>query len=142
MVGVSRRPHGRRSSGSDRHHRDRHGRRAGECRDDDRAIDFYVGTLGLEKRLDAEFAPGQRWVEVAPAGSATTIALHRRRPGRRSAWTPHRFRTTESTDDHARLKAAAVDIDPEVMRWPGVPPMFSLRDPDGNTLYLVESTAD
>jgi hypothetical protein len=23
-------------------------------------------------------------------------------------------------------------------RIPGVPPMFSLRDPDGNTLYVVE----
>ena len=97
--------------------------------DHDRAIDFYVGSLGFEKRLDAEFAPGQRWVEVAPAGSATTVALG------------VRFRTTSADDDHARLKAAGVDIDPEVMRWPGVPPMFSLRDPDGNTLYLVESTA-
>jgi hypothetical protein len=25
-----------------------------------------------------------------------------------------------------------------VLRYPGVPPMFSFRDPDGNTLYLVE----
>ena len=30
--------------------------------DQDEAVDFYVGTLGFEKRLDAEFAEGQRWV--------------------------------------------------------------------------------
>ena len=27
---------------------------------------------------------------------------------------------------------------PEVAHWPGVPPMFSFRDPDGNQLYLVQ----
>jgi hypothetical protein len=26
----------------------------------------------------------------------------------------------------------------DVLRFPGVPPMFSFRDPDGNTLYVVE----
>ena len=43
--------------------------------DHDRALEFYVGTLGFEKRIDAEFGGGQRWVEVAPAGATTTIAL-------------------------------------------------------------------
>jgi hypothetical protein len=26
----------------------------------------------------------------------------------------------------------------EVLRWPGVPAMFALRDPDGNGLEIVE----
>ena len=43
--------------------------------DPDRALAFYVGTLGLEKRRDVPFGQGQRWVEVAPAGAPTTIAL-------------------------------------------------------------------
>ena len=43
--------------------------------DQDKALEFYVGTLGCEVRLDAEFAPGQRWLEVAPPGAATSIAL-------------------------------------------------------------------
>ena len=42
--------------------------------DQDRALDFYVGTLGFEKRLDAEFGAG-RWIEVAPPGAETSIAL-------------------------------------------------------------------
>src|SRR2546430_1981454 len=43
--------------------------------DQDQAIDFYVGTLGFDKRLDADMGGGRRWIEVAPGGSATTIAL-------------------------------------------------------------------
>ena len=44
------------------------------------ALDFYLGKLGFEKRLDAAFGEGERWVEVAPPGASTTIALVRR-PG-------------------------------------------------------------
>ena len=41
--------------------------------------------------------------------------------------------------DHAALKAAGVDVDEEVARWGGpIPPMFWLRDPDGNSLIVVE----
>lgn len=43
--------------------------------DQDRALEFYVGTLGFEKRRDVPFGSGRRWIEVAPPGSATTIAL-------------------------------------------------------------------
>jgi len=35
--------------------------------DQDRALDFYVGTLGFEKRADIPFGEGDRWLEVAPA---------------------------------------------------------------------------
>ena len=42
--------------------------------DQDRALEFYVGELGFEKRRDLPFGDG-RWIEVAPAGAATTIAL-------------------------------------------------------------------
>jgi hypothetical protein len=44
-------------------------------------VAFYVGTLGFEKRLDAPFGDGNRWIEVAPPGSATTIALTPQQPG-------------------------------------------------------------
>jgi hypothetical protein len=47
-----------------------------------------------------------------------------------------------STDDaaaaHTELRGHDVDADPEIMRFEGAPPMFSLRDPDGNELILVE----
>ena len=43
--------------------------------DTDRAIDFYVDTLGFEKVVDVPMGEAMRWVEVALAGTPTTIAL-------------------------------------------------------------------
>ena len=43
--------------------------------DQDKALEFYVDTLGFEKRADVPFGNGYRWVEVAPPGAVTTIAL-------------------------------------------------------------------
>jgi predicted enzyme related to lactoylglutathione lyase len=47
------------------------------------------------------------------------------------------------TDDidalHAELKDAGVDVDADIMRMGGpVPPMFWLRDPEGNSLLVVQ----
>ena len=109
--------------------------------DPDRAIAFYVDTLGFEKRMDAEFAPGQRWIEVAPAGSATSVALV---PARDGFAAPHdtgiRLTNGDAEADHAQLSGCGVDVDQEILRWHGVPPLFSLRDPDGNALYVVQRT--
>jgi catechol 2,3-dioxygenase-like lactoylglutathione lyase family enzyme len=108
--------------------------------DQDRALEFYVGTLGFEKRLDAAFGGGQRWIEVAPAGATMTIALVRSHDGvPAGVETGIRFTTADADADHAALRAAGVDVDPEVLRWPGVPPMFAFRDQDGNGLELVEA---
>jgi predicted enzyme related to lactoylglutathione lyase len=47
--------------------------------------------------------------------------------------------TDDIEADHASLKDAGVDVDPEIARWgPPVPPMFRLRDPSGNALSIVE----
>ena len=56
--------------------------------DHDRAIGFYVERLGFEVRRDATFGAGMRWVEVAPPGAATTIALAPTPPGSPPGWTP------------------------------------------------------
>jgi catechol 2,3-dioxygenase-like lactoylglutathione lyase family enzyme len=102
--------------------------------DQDRAVEFYVGKLGFEKRRDVPFGAG-RWIEVAPPRSATTIALV-------PAGVPAgiRLMTEDADGDHANLRARGVDADPEVMRMPEAPAMFTLRDPDGNSLILVEWT--
>jgi hypothetical protein len=39
---------------------------------------------------------------------------------------------------HRYLATHGVEID-EIMRMPSVPPMFGIRDPDHNKLYIVES---
>ncbi len=109
--------------------------------DQDRSLAFFVDTLGFEKRLDVPFGPGQRWIEVAPPGGQTSIALAPAGGTTPPVDTGIRLSTTSADDDHAYLKGEGVDVDPEVLRFgDGVPPMFSLRDPDGNTLYLVEAS--
>jgi len=102
--------------------------------DQDRALEFYVGKLGFEKRLDGP-SPAGRWIEVAPPGATTTIALVTAQGD-----DAHVSLTTKDAEaDHAELRARGVDADAEVMRMGDyVPPMFSFRDPDGNTLRMVE----
>ncbi len=106
--------------------------------DQNRALEFYVGKLGFDKRLDVPFGDGQRWIEVAPPGAATTIALVRSREGMPTGVeTGIRFITADADGDHASLRARGVDAD-QVLRWEGVPPMFAFRDQDGNGLEIVE----
>ncbi len=109
--------------------------------DQDRALEFYVEKLGFEKRADIPFGNGDRWVEVAPAGAATTVAITRPPEGNPiGVETGVAFSTQDVDADHAELKARGVDVDPEVMRMGGpVPPMFWFRDVDGNKLLIVET---
>jgi catechol 2,3-dioxygenase-like lactoylglutathione lyase family enzyme len=110
--------------------------------DTDRAIDFYCNTLGFEKVVDVPMmGPGMRWVEVKPHGHETNIALAPPPEGQTAggSQTGICLDTTDVDADHAALQAAGVDVDPEVARWGGpVPPMFWLRDPDGNSLIVVQ----
>jgi lactoylglutathione lyase len=106
--------------------------------DQDGALEFYVGTLGLEKRLDVDMGGGRRWIEVAPAGAATSIALVRSHEGLPTGVeTGIRFVTPDAEDVHSGLRASGVDAD-DVLRWEGVPPMFAFRDLDGNGMEIVE----
>jgi catechol 2,3-dioxygenase-like lactoylglutathione lyase family enzyme len=109
--------------------------------DQERALEFYVGTLGFEKRADVPFGGSYRWVEVYLPESATGIALAPPPPGKEV--TPAETGITLTTDDidttHAEMKARGVDVDAEVSRMGDpVPPMFWFRDPTGNSLMVVE----
>jgi lactoylglutathione lyase len=106
--------------------------------DQDRALEFYIEKLGLEKRLDAPYGDGGRWIEVAPEGATTTIALVRSREGvPTGVETGIRLTTQDADAKHLDLRARGVDAD-EVLRWEGAPPMFSFRDQDGNGLEIIE----
>ena len=106
--------------------------------DQDRALDFYLVTLGFEKRMDAPYGAGGRWIEVAPQGASTTIALIPPGDGD-PAGNEVSFATKDAEADHARLRARGVDVDAELIRMGDyVPPMFTFRDPDGNRFRVVE----
>jgi len=109
--------------------------------DQERALDFYVGTLGFEKRRDVPLGGDRRWIEVAPPGANASVALVLTHPGLPTGVeTGIRFATRDAAADHADLRLHGVDTD-QVLRWEGVPPMFAFRDPDGNGLEVVEQKA-
>jgi predicted enzyme related to lactoylglutathione lyase len=110
--------------------------------DQDRALGFYTEALGLENRADVPFGDGNRWIEVAPPGADTTIAICHPAPnvevGRKD--TGISLQTRDIDAYHAQLKDRGVDVDAEVSRFGDpVPPLFWLRDPEGNTLMVVEA---
>src|ERR1700752_5199344 len=103
------------------------------------AVDCYVPKLGFEKRVDVPFGNGYRWIEVGLGDEATTIALapppHEGAVGKRE--TGISLQTDDIDAYHAQLRQAGVDVDTEVSRMGDpVPPMFWLRDPEGNTLMV------
>lgn len=110
--------------------------------DQERALHFYIGKLGLEKSTDVPMGDQYRWLEVSPGGAATTIAIVPPPPGKPGPGveTGISLQTADIDAYHALLKERGVDVDPEVTRYGDpVPPMFWLRDPDGNTLFVVEA---
>jgi len=109
-------------------------------RDQDEAIAFYTNTLGFELVADAPFGEGQRWVEVAPRGGGTALALvppqGDYQPGR---MTGVALSSADPRAAHAELRRGGVDVDEELMGGDGsVPLLFFFRDHDRNQLMLVE----
>ena len=109
--------------------------------DQDAALAFYTQKLGFEVRADIRFGENDemRWLEVAPPGSRARLALNppmRDEPGGSAIG----VETPDVLGEHARLKAiSGIDVDQEPMRSPGAPVMFSVRDPDGNHIWVVET---
>jgi catechol 2,3-dioxygenase-like lactoylglutathione lyase family enzyme len=111
--------------------------------DQDRMIEFYVDSLGFEKRSDTPFGNGYRWVEVAPGDAVTTIALAPPGPGMSTGgmMTGIALQTDDVDASYAELKQRGVDVDEEVARMGDpVPPMFWFRDPEGNSLMVVQTS--
>ena len=109
--------------------------------DQDAALTFYTDVLGFEVRADVRFGEHgeHRWLEVAPPGSTARLALTPPTGGLPSGGAIG----VDSTDvlaEHARLAARGdVDLDPVPEPPPGAPLLFALRDPDGNTVWVVET---
>lgn len=108
--------------------------------DQDRALRFYLDQLGFEKRRDVPVPQfGGRWIEVAPTGASVTIALvPAREETPAGVQTGIRLKTGDAAAVHSDLQSRGVQVG-ELLRWPGVPAMFALRDQDGNSLEIVEA---
>ncbi len=113
--------------------------------DQDAALAFYTEKLGFEVRGDDRFGEHgeMRWLEVAPPGSTARLALNPPMQGEPGG-SAIGVETTDLAAEHERLKAiGGVDVDDQLMpTMPGAPSMFSLRDPDGNHVWVVEVPAE
>jgi predicted enzyme related to lactoylglutathione lyase len=83
-----------------------------------------------------------RWLEVAPPGSSARLALNPPMGGATPGGSSIGVESSDVAAEHARLRAVGgIDVDAELMRVPGAPLMFMLRDPDGNHIAVVEAPA-
>jgi catechol 2,3-dioxygenase-like lactoylglutathione lyase family enzyme len=118
--------------------------------DQDKALDFYVGKLGLEIHTDADLG-FMRWLTVnVPGVPDREILLERPGPPAMSEETAAQvremltkgasggtlfFRTDDAYKTHAELKAKGVELPEEpVDRDYGID--FGLRDPFGNQIRI------
>jgi hypothetical protein len=107
--------------------------------------------------VDARYSGG-RWIEVGPPGSSIHIALVPPGEGRAASRSEVHcaLATRDIEQEHTRLRALGVDIDPVIGRAgssrPGLisadisvpdtqPPQVVFRDPEGNRFLLVEVRA-
>jgi len=105
--------------------------------DQDAALAFYTDVLGCVLRYDVEVWPGARMIEVVPPGSDVGLVLL---PPDSPLPLAVRIGTSDADAAYARLRdvPGVVRHNDEVLRWEGVPPMFSFTDPDGNGLVYLE----
>src|SRR6476469_7903423 len=112
--------------------------------DQDRALAFYRDMLGFEVRTDTEFGEGFRWIEVAPAGAYTVIALvppMREEDPQPGGQAPFGFDTPHLEARLGEFTSRRVEFGDVMGGGEGpVPPMAYFRDPDGSRLLLGEET--
>jgi catechol 2,3-dioxygenase-like lactoylglutathione lyase family enzyme len=117
--------------------------------DQEAALAFYGGVLGLRVVNDFTYESGERWLEVSSAEGSANLCLVLARPERPTGIeTGVVLMSADVLADHAALRARGVDVDdaplPEgAVHWwagaplAGMPAQFLFRDPDGNSLLMV-----
>jgi catechol 2,3-dioxygenase-like lactoylglutathione lyase family enzyme len=119
--------------------------------DHERSTAFYQA-LGFELRSDVPLGEADRWIELFPPDGTAGVALVPAPAGAAGVSTGILLTTDDIDAAYARLRDLGVDVDPEIARPGGpvavslgaarvvgpTPPMFFFRDPDGNSLLLVQ----
>jgi predicted enzyme related to lactoylglutathione lyase len=108
--------------------------------DQDRAKDFYVGTLGFDVLMDQQAGP-VRWLQVGPSGAQTSFTLGTAeqvglQPGSAKGIM---LQTTDLDGDCAELARAGAEVEgPVDLPWGR---QATVTDPDGNGLVLSQRPA-
>lgn len=112
--------------------------------DQDAALNFYVNTLGMEKKQDDTFGPGIRLLVVGPKGNESGIVLqavdkHDPNAMRMGGFTGIVFGTSDVNATYTDLKARGVYFleKPLKQEWGATQAVFS--DLSGNLFILQDS---
>jgi lactoylglutathione lyase len=100
----------------------------------DDALRFYTN-LGFAVQRDVP-TPNGRWIELEPGSGNVILTLELATPDVSRGAIGIRFTSDDVDAAHAAMAAEGVDVD-DILRWPGVPAMFSFRDPDGNAFSVT-----
>lgn len=103
--------------------------------DQDRAKEFYIDKLGLTVVADMDGGPHGRWLQVAPEGAATSLALT---PGEGNAQPGSATVVFECPDVAAArdtLRDRDVELPHEIEHMPWAAAL-RFTDPDGNIISL------
>lgn len=102
--------------------------------------DFYIDKLGFQLVRDNPMGPHQRWVEVAPENSETSITLvtwfDSMKPGATKGLV---LETTDLESDVAALKDKGVAIEGGIQEQPWGK-FVTFDDPDGNGIVLQSTS--
>ena len=94
--------------------------------------------LGFETTFDKDLGGGFRWIELAPPGAPTSIALVQTSDALPTGIdTGIRLVTPDARAAHTELTALGLEVG-DLLDWPTAPLMFSFCDLDGNRLYCAE----
>jgi catechol 2,3-dioxygenase-like lactoylglutathione lyase family enzyme len=110
--------------------------------DADKARDFYANKLGFEVKEDQPMGSTGRWMEFAPAGAETRLAVATPFPGQQGitigGFTAIVFATDDIQLDYDPPAALGVNFIEKPTRqvWGDIQAQFA--DPDGNIFLLVE----
>ncbi len=106
--------------------------------DPDRAKAFYVEVLGFEVLADSQITDDQRWVQVGPPGSETSITLVTWFPSMPAGSSRGMVIETDDLEaDIALITEAGVVVSPiEEQPWGR---FVTLADPDGNGIIVQDS---
>jgi predicted enzyme related to lactoylglutathione lyase len=109
--------------------------------DQERSKGFYVDVLGFALIADTQMGPDMRWVQVAPPGSATSIALVTWFPTMPAGSSKGTVLETDDLEgDVETLKDRGVQIEAEIQEMPWGR-FVTFDDPDGNGIVLQTTTA-
>lgn len=106
--------------------------------DQDRAKRFYRDVLGFELLCEEPMGPAQKWIQLAPNGCATTIALVTWLDAMPPGTLQGVMVNVDDIDrEHARLSSLGLELTPIGSEPWGRYAMF--KDPDGNGWILRQA---